>query len=193
MSAETRILNDPPPLRRTACATIPDQSCGLLCDPHARPVKEDATQGVDFTPAAMHAGSVSDLLIMGVEASTARIDAIAADLDGAVAGRGRSGSAGPTGLPVRDVAAHLADATARALAADATARAPAGLDPLEPHGRDRCSPGRARSARCGWPRSASTAASEPRRTGSSPQSAATVDFRAVRWQHSTGKRTLVTL
>jgi N-acetylglucosamine kinase-like BadF-type ATPase len=65
---------------------------------------------------------VSDLLVMGIEASTARVDAVAADLEGVVvAGRGRSGSASPTGLPVRDVAAHLADAAAKALA---------GLDPL---------------------------------------------------------------
>jgi N-acetylglucosamine kinase-like BadF-type ATPase len=57
---------------------------------------------------------------MGVEASTARVEALVADLEGTVAGRGRSGAASPTALPVPDVAAHLAEAVARALA---------GLDP----------------------------------------------------------------
>ena len=58
---------------------------------------------------------------MGVEAGTARVDAAVADLEGAVAGRGRSGSASPTALPVGDVAAHLAEAVRAALA---------GVDPL---------------------------------------------------------------
>jgi N-acetylglucosamine kinase-like BadF-type ATPase len=58
---------------------------------------------------------------MGVEAGTARVDVVAADLEGAPAGRGRSGSGNPNGLPLPDVAAHLAEAVGRALA---------GLDPL---------------------------------------------------------------
>jgi N-acetylglucosamine kinase-like BadF-type ATPase len=61
-------------------------------------------------------GDVSELLIMGVEAGTARVDAVIADLEGAVAGRGRSGSANPSALPARDVAAHLAEAVHAALA-----------------------------------------------------------------------------
>lgn len=58
---------------------------------------------------------------MGVEAGTARVDVAVADLEGAAAGRGRSGSGNPNGLPLPDVAAHLADAVGQALA---------GLDPL---------------------------------------------------------------
>ena len=59
---------------------------------------------------------MSELLILGVEAGTARVDAVVADLEGAPAGRGRSGSANPSALPVRDVAAHLAEAVRAALA-----------------------------------------------------------------------------
>lgn len=62
-----------------------------------------------------------DLLIMGIEASTLRVDAVVADLEGNVAGRGRAGSANPTALPVPDVAAHLAGAMKAALS---------GIDPL---------------------------------------------------------------
>jgi N-acetylglucosamine kinase-like BadF-type ATPase len=66
-------------------------------------------------------GGVSDLLIMGVEASTLRVDVVVSDLEGAVAGRGRAGSANPNGLPAQEVAAHLAEAVGQALT---------GLDPL---------------------------------------------------------------
>lgn len=62
-----------------------------------------------------------DLLIMGIEASTLRVDAVVADLEGNVAGRGRAGSANPSALPIPDVAAHLAEAMAAALD---------GIDPL---------------------------------------------------------------
>jgi glucosamine kinase len=58
---------------------------------------------------------------MGIEAGTARVDAVVCDLEGAVAGSGRAGSANPSALPARDVAAHLATAVGAALA---------GLDPL---------------------------------------------------------------
>jgi N-acetylglucosamine kinase-like BadF-type ATPase len=58
---------------------------------------------------------------MGVEAGLARVEVVVADLEGAVAGTGRAGSGHPNGLPVPDVAAHLAEALAGALA---------GLDPL---------------------------------------------------------------
>lgn len=58
---------------------------------------------------------------MGVEAGTARVDVLAADLEGEPAGRGRSGSGNPNGLPLLDVAAHLAEAVGQALA---------GVDPL---------------------------------------------------------------
>lgn len=64
---------------------------------------------------------MSDLLIMGIEAGTARVDVAVCDLEGAPAGRGRSGSANPNGLPLPDVAAHLAEAVGQALD---------GLDPL---------------------------------------------------------------
>lgn len=58
---------------------------------------------------------------MGVEAGTSGVDVVVADLEGAVAGCGRAGSANPNGLPVEDVAAHLAEAVGQSLA---------GLDPL---------------------------------------------------------------
>jgi N-acetylglucosamine kinase-like BadF-type ATPase len=71
------------------------------------------------------AGSLSsvpdDLLIMGIEASALRVDAVITDLEGNVAGRGRAGFASPTVMPIPDVAAHLADAMAKALD---------GIDPL---------------------------------------------------------------
>jgi glucosamine kinase len=66
-------------------------------------------------------GSPSDLLVMGVEAGTSRVDVVVADLEGGVVGRGRAGSANPSALPVADVAAHLAAAVADGLA---------GADPL---------------------------------------------------------------
>lgn len=61
-----------------------------------------------------------DPLVLGVEAGTFRVDAVVAGLDGAVRGRGRSGSANPSALALADVAAHLVEATTEALA---------GLDP----------------------------------------------------------------
>lgn len=57
-----------------------------------------------------------DLLVLGVEAGTFRVDAAVADLDGTGYGRGRSGSANPSALPLADVAAHLVEATTAALA-----------------------------------------------------------------------------
>ena len=61
------------------------------------------------------ARSRPDLLVMGIEAGTFRVDAAVADLEGTVLGRGRSGSANPSALPLADVAAHLVEATAAAL------------------------------------------------------------------------------
>lgn len=65
--------------------------------------------------------AVSDLLIMGVEAATARVDVVVTDLEGAVAGRGRAGSANPSAYSAHDVAARLGEAVTAALA---------GVDPL---------------------------------------------------------------
>jgi N-acetylglucosamine kinase-like BadF-type ATPase len=59
--------------------------------------------------------AASDLLVMGIEAGTFRVDALVADLDGTVLGRGRSGSANPAALALADVAAHLVEAMTRAL------------------------------------------------------------------------------
>jgi N-acetylglucosamine kinase-like BadF-type ATPase len=54
-------------------------------------------------------------VILGVDAGSALVEAVAATVGGEVLGRGRAGSANPTAMPVEDVAAHLGDAVKEAL------------------------------------------------------------------------------
>ena len=54
-------------------------------------------------------------VVLGVDAGSAWVEAVAATVGGEVLGRGRAGAGNPTALPVADVAAHLGTAVAEAL------------------------------------------------------------------------------
>ena len=56
------------------------------------------------------------MLVLGVDAGSALVEARLATLDGIPVGTGRSGSANPTALPVAEVARHLGTAVGQALA-----------------------------------------------------------------------------
>ncbi|MEY9864012.1 glucosamine kinase [Catenulispora sp. GAS73] len=71
------------------------------------------------TPAAPSAPAGRDRtrtgVVLGVEAGSTLVEAVVATVEGQVIGRGRTGLANPTALPIPDVVAHLSDAVGQAL------------------------------------------------------------------------------